>query len=78
MMMTYQNHKTIATMKTRMELAHSPVIVSNCGNNSVQTNSLISLPNSQLAMLLGSMSHVFIEGGSAGQALFHVRVAVMG
>jgi hypothetical protein len=29
-------------------------------------------------MLLGSMSHVFIEGGSAGEALFHVRVAVMG
>jgi hypothetical protein len=51
---------------------------SDCENNSVQTNSLISIPNSQPTVLLGSMSHVFIEGGSTGEALFHFRVAVMG
>jgi hypothetical protein len=42
------------------------VIASDGGKNYVQTNSLIILPNLQLIMLLGSMSHVFIEGGSAG------------
>jgi hypothetical protein len=51
---------------------------SDCRNNSVQTNSLISLPNSQPTMLHGSMSYVFIEGGSTGEALFRVRMAVMG
>jgi hypothetical protein len=51
---------------------------SDCGNNSVQTNSLISLPNSQPTVLLGSMSDVFIEGSSTGEALFRVRMSVMG
>jgi hypothetical protein len=51
---------------------------SDCGSNSVQTNSLISLPNSQPTVLLSSMSDVFIEGGSTGDALFRVRMAVMG
>jgi hypothetical protein len=54
------------------------MIASNGKNNSVQTDSFISLPNPQPAMLLGSMSHVFTEGGSAGEALFCIRVAVMG
>jgi hypothetical protein len=49
-----------------------------CGNNSVHTNSLISLPNSHPTMLLGSMSYVFIEGSSTGEILFRVRMAVMG
>jgi hypothetical protein len=51
---------------------------SDCGNNSVQTNSLASLPNSQPAVLLGNKSYVFIEGGSTGEALFRIRMAVMG
>jgi hypothetical protein len=51
---------------------------SDCVSNSVQTNSLISLPNSQPTVLLGSKSYVFIKGGSAGEALFRVRMVVMG
>ena len=36
------------------------------GNSDVESNSLILALNSQLAMLLGSMSYVFIAGSSAG------------
>jgi len=48
------------------------------GNSDVDTNRLILLFNSQLTMLLGSLSYVFIVGSNAGYTMFRVSVKSTG
>jgi len=40
------------------------------GNSDVEINCIILLLNSRIAMLLGSLSHVFIVGSNVGQTVF--------